>query len=634
MKKIIEAAVAAGLSVLLLSCSHEAGRAVLCGPDVSGYVMAPCPLTTRWTSEVNPENPLPEYPRPQMKRREWRSLNGLWEYCVADSSVTECPDSLAGKILVPFAMEAPLSGVGEHLRASQSLWYRRTFTVPKRWRGRRILINFGAVDYAAEVFVNGSPAGRHKGGYTSFAIDATPFLTRGSNTLEVRVLDATCNYQPRGKQASRSYIIWYTGVSGIWQSVWMEPVSKRNFIKAVYPSTEGDSMTLDLACGEPSDEDEVRVEVFEGGVGVDDPVSGSPVADVRGRWPLTFRIPDAERWSPGHPYLYGLRISLIRNGRVIDRVDSYTAFRDLSLVEDAEGHMRLATDGVPVFHLGTLDQGYWPDGIYTAPADSALLYDIVRTKEFGFNMIRKHAKVEPFRWYAHCDREGIMVWQDMPSQSNVDGNIWYIDRYGGTEMDIPDSAMDNFQREWLEVVDGLRFFPCIVTWVPFNESWGQARTEQTVAMTKAADPTRFVDPASGGNHFHCGEIVDFHNYPEPRYFFFEPGYASVIGEYGGIGNPVEGHAWSPDASWSTMKFDCSEDAVRRYEEYAASLAEYAREGVAAAVYTQITDVETEVNGIMTYDREVDKFPAGRVASANRLVIEVLKQTEKDTNTRE
>ena len=577
-------------------------------------------IRTRWAAEVGPKNALPEYPRPQMQRGAWRNLNGLWDYAVTPDDVAEMPVP-AGEILVPFALESSLSGVGERLNPQDALWYRRTFRVPLLWRLRKnVLLHFGAVDYACELWLNGQKVGEHRGGYTAFEFDITKYLKSGRQTLTLKVLDATDNgLQPRGKQVSNPGGIWYTPVSGIWRTVWLEAVSRKGYIKD-YDASCPDLQTVSITPYAVGAKD-VKVELLEGGkVVAEAMVKAGKTADLQPVQP--------HLWSPDDPHLYGLRLTLLKDGRKIDKVEGYTAIRTISKKADAEGHLRLALNDEILFQYGPLDQGWWPDGLYTAPTDEALEYDLVKTKEYGFNMLRKHIKVEPDRWYAHCDRLGILVWQDMPSTACYEKDSDWAqgaDVYdAGNSDQLSEGAREAFIEEWTEIVRSHRKFPCIVVWVPFNEAWGQFDTREVVELTQHLDPSRLVNMASGGNWISggVGDILDSHHYPQPKMRLWDPEMVNVLGEYGGIGLPLEGHTWETGRNWGYVKFSTSEEVTDKYVEYAELLKELVREGCAAGIYTQTTDVESEINGLMTYDREIDKLDIARVAAANRSVIEL------------
>ena len=569
-------------------------------------------IITVWGENLDPADVLPEYPRPQMVREHWMNLNGLWEYAI--TPVESVPEEMDGRILVPFAVESALSGVGRAVTENDALWYSREITIPKDWDGQRIILHFGAVDWKAEVYVDDRFVGEHKGGYTPFSFDITDALGKGRrHTLKVKVTDSTDKwYQPHGKQVSDPRGIWYTAVTGIWQTVWMEPVPS-SFVNSYYVVSDIDSGTLAVSVDAALAEgDNVEVVLLADGV---------PVVEAEGR-EVILHVPDMKLWSPSDPYLYDIEIKVVSDGAIVDCVKGYAAMRKISSARDEAGHKRMLLNNKPLFQYGPLDQGWWPDGLYTAPSDEALVFDIEKTKEMGFNLIRKHVKVEPARWYWHCDRLGMLVWQDMPSTTYGD-NKWGNHAYGtGTDSKITQEGKDNYYSEWGEIIQDFKGFPCIVSWVPFNEAWGQFDTEEVVQFTRAQDPTRLINYASGGNFEKCsGDILDLHNYPHPEMYLYDSDYINVLGEYGGIGWPVEGHLWQPDRNWGYIQFKSADEVLDVYEKYADMLIELIDDGFAAAIYTQITDVEIEVNGLMTYDRKVVKLDMERLNAINRRVID-------------
>lgn len=581
--------------------------------DKTGWAPVGDRIMTQWGENLDPSEVLPEYPRPQMVRGEWMNLNGLWEYAITPAEAE--PEKMDGNILVPFAVESALSGVGRAVGENEALWYEREFIVPEEWAGQRVQLNFGAVDWKAEVYVDGAFVGEHTGGYAPFSFDVTDMLAKGKkHSLKVKVTDRTDKwFQPRGKQVSQPEGIWYTAVTGIWQTVWMEPVpaSHIDSYYAVADIDEGTlAVTVDAAL---EDGDVVEVVLL---------ADGAPVAKAEGR-EVTLAVPEMRLWSPSDPYLYDLEIKVLRDGEAVDAVKGYTAMRKISYAADKDGHKRMLLNNEPLFQYGPLDQGWWPDGLYTAPSDEALAFDIEKTKEMGFNMIRKHVKVEPSRWYWHCDRLGMLVWQDMPSIADNSTNVWDNRTYeNGTDTPVPDDAKANYYKEWGEIISSFKVFPCIVTWVPFNEAWGQFDTEEVVKFTRAQDPTRLINYASGGNFVKCsGDILDLHNYPHPEMYLYDKDYINVLGEYGGIGWPVEGHLWQPDRNWGYVQFKSADEVLDTYEKYADMLIELIDDGFAGAIYTQTTDVEIEVNGLMTYDRKVVKLDMERLSAINRKVIE-------------
>lgn len=603
-------------------------------------------IKTQWAAKVNPANPLPEYPRPQLVRAEWQNLNGLWNYAITPAEAKTFKSE--GQILVPFAVESSLSGVGRMVGKQNALWYERTFTVPKAWNGRDILLHFGAVDWQSELWVNGQKVGTHTGGYTPFSYNITPYLKKGGKqTLRLRVWDASDNsYQPRGKQVATPMGIWYTPVTGIWQTVWMEPVGK-SYIDNYYIVSDVDhgkmNVSVDLKGADAGSE--IKIDVLEGGIGYNpEKPSTRVIASATAQaGKAEISIPDAKLWSPDSPYLYGIKVTLSKGGKVVDRVNGYTAMRKISKQkDDSPNHYnRMALNNKVLFEFGPLDQGWWPDGLYTAPTDEALKFDIAKTKDFGFNMIRKHIKVEPARWYFYCDQLGMLVWQDMPSIADHSGRVlasrdpeiakvqhnkWSSDSFlGGTDCPIPNEWKQNYYKEWGEIIAALKNFQCIVVWVPFNEAWGQFDTPKAVEFTRKQDPTRLVNESSGGNYSLSGDILDAHHYPCPAMNVFEGKMINVLGEYGGIGYPVPGHLWKQDQNWGYGKVkENGQQVLDQYKEFADMLKVFIKTGCSAAVYTQTTDVEVEVNGLMTYDRAVIKINEPQIRDINQSVIKSLK----------
>ena len=627
MKRILTSIIAISIAIVTSAQWSPAGKEI----------------KSPWAEEVNPGNVLPEYPRPQMVRQAWSNLNGLWNYAI--TSVEADDFTPEGQILVPFAVESSLSGVGRRITKENSLWYERTFVIPSKWKGKNILLHFGGVDWKSEVFVNGQFVGEHKGGYDPFTYDITPYIKKsGKQTITVKVFDASDNsMQPRGKQCIVNTGIWYTPVSGIWQTVWIEPVGD-TYIADYYPirDLQKSQITVDVQTVGAQDGDMIKVQLLEGAVGYDPQKPSQTVLaeaiTVEGKAVLP--VVNVKTWSPDNPYLYGIRISVLRKGKVLDTVEGYTAMRSIEAKKDSSPnrYKRLALNGECLFQYGPLDQGWWPDGLYTAPCDEALKFDIVKTKEMGYNMIRKHIKVEPARWYYWCDVLGMMVWQDMPCIGDYSkkqlkardediqkcvNNKWSKDSiFGGTECEIPQVWKDNYYNEWKNIMTALRGFQSIVCWVPFNEAWGQFDTPEVVKFTKEFDPTRLVNEASGGNFHFVGDIIDVHHYPTPAMNVFESKFINVLGEYGGIGYPVIGHTWEIDRKWGYGKNkQSSEELMSQYKENAEMLKVFVQTGCAAAVYTQTTDVEGEVNGLMTYDRAVIKVDIEKLAEINRSVIE-------------
>jgi len=561
-------------------------------PAQEGWKPADGPLRTRWAKDVGPERALPEYPRPQMVRKEWLNLNGLWDYAIRPKEEGK-PGNWDGRILVPFPVESALSGVMKPVGEANRLWYRRTFEVPAGWAGKRVLLHFGAVDWEAAVTLNGKELGTHRGGYDAFTFDLTGALKAGgAQELVLSAWDPSDGgSQPRGKQVRKPRGIFYTPATGIWQTVWLEPV----------PETRIDRMVLvpDLDAGvlkvtvHPGGTSEVDVSALEGGKEVGR-ASGKPGET------LALKVPDARLWTPETPFLYDLKVALKSGENTLDSVESYFGMRKIAVEKDEKGVRRLMLNGKPVFHMGPLDQGFWPDGIYTAPTDEALRYDIEVTKQLGFNATRKHVKVEPGRWYYWCDKLGLMVWQDMPSGNNKG-----------------DEARAQYEKELKALVDGLINHPSIVMWVVFNEGWGQYDTERLTKWTKDCDPSRLVNNASGWTDKKVGDVNDEHHYPGPDFRKPDEGRASVLGEFGGLGLPVEGHMWTQQ-HWGYQGMASPRALTQRYLRLLQKVWEMREsKNLCAAIYTQITDVETECNGLLTYDRAIVKPELEKVAAANR-----------------
>jgi len=573
---------------------------------MSAFAQAPpTKLRTKWAADVTPTRVLPEYPRPEMLRAGWQNLNGLWDYAIQDAAEAK-PAAFTGKILVPFAVQSQLSGVAAAVSDQQRLWYRRTFRPGAVARGSRVLLHFGAVDWEAHVLVNGKQVGSHSGGYDPFTLDITSAINgTGDQELVVSVWDPTDKGpQPRGKQVLEPKSIWYTAVTGIWQTVWLESVPDA-YITQLEIGTDAAAGTITVTVGSNSAAaGNAQVAVSDGGRSVG---TGTGPA---GR-PIVVRVPQPKLWSPDQPFLYDLKIKLGR-----DEVQSYAGIRTIAVQRDAAGVNRLFLNGKPLFEYGLLDQGWWPDGLYTAPTDEALASDIETTKRLGFNLIRKHVKVEPARWYYHADRLGVLVWQDMPS--------------GG---ETTPQNREMFASELEHVVDALRTHPSIVMWVPFNEGWGQHETEQYVRWLKQHDPSRLVNNASGWTDKGVGDVSDVHSYPAPIRPPLEDQRAAVLGEFGGLGLPLDGHTWIEKGNWGYRSYKTPDELGQAYRDLMNQLRILVGEGLAAAIYTQTTDVEIEVNGMLTYDRAVVKLPADAKELAAKLssppiVREVVATSEK------
>jgi beta-galactosidase/beta-glucuronidase len=541
------------------------------------------PLKTRWAKDVTPDNVLPEYPRPQMVRKDWLNLNGLWDIKLGDGTES--------KILVPFAIESALSGVMKHV---DRVTYRRSFEIPKGWSGQQVLLHFGAVDWESKVTLNGKELGVHRGGYDAFSYNITDALKgEGAQEITVEVFDPTdLGGQPRGKQKLKPGSIMYTATTGIWQTVWLEPVPPAHIESLrIVPDVDDGCLRLTV--------------VGSGSVEAVASEDGKDIAQVTGQAgsELKLSIPNPKLWSPDSPHLYDLRVALKSGDKTVDAVTSYFGMRKIALGKDDKGVTRMMLNGKPVFQVGPLDQGFWPDGIYTAPTDEALRFDIVETKRLGFNTTRKHVKVEPDRWYYWCDKLGLLVWQDMPC--------------GNSYTDKPQPInKPQFKSELVNMVKNLWNHPSIIMWVVFNESQGQHDTEALVAEVKALDPSRLVNNASGNDDKNCGDVIDKHTYPGPESPKPEENRAAVLGEFGGLGLPVDGHTWTKK-TWGYEGTKNIEDLTNGYEKLLRKSWDLnATAGLSAVIYTQLTDVETECNGLLTYDREINKVVPERAAAAN------------------
>lgn len=570
-------------------------------------------LTTPWGEALDENRILPEYPRPQMKREKWLNLNGRWAYAITGDEAA--PQSWDGTILVPFSPESALSGVGRTLLPGQTLWYRRELSLPDGFLAGdgRLLLHFGAVDQEAVVYLNGVELGRHMGGYCAFSVDATHALKQ-RNTLLVRVRDDTdASFHSRGKQSSRRGGIWYTPQSGIWQTVWAEPVPRRCIEGLrIVPLFDQSAVELTVLCAE-----RLHCEAK---------VDGRTVPFTSGE-PVRIPMPDFRAWSPEDPYLYDLTVLLGE-----DRVDSYFGMRKTEVRADQNGVKRLFLNGEPRFHSGLLDQGYWPDGLYTAPSDEALIHDIQTAKALGFNMLRKHIKVEPMRWYYHCDRLGMLVWQDMPSGGGryrrstismplITGIHRRDDRYRAFARTSAQGRAE-YMDELEEMAAQLFNAPSVVLWVPFNEGWGQFDSTRVMERLRGLDPTRPVDPASGWHDQGAGELRSRHVYF--KRFRFRPdrrGRAVALSEFGGYNLRVEAHCFNAKDYGYRRLTDAQAlwQAYRRL--YENEVLPAVARGLCAAVYTQLSDVEDELNGLMTYDRRVVKLDAEDVRSLNERLYE-------------
>ena len=566
-------------------------------------------IKTRWAEKLDPNKIWQEYPRPQLERKDWINLNGPWKYAIRKFEDLS-PDSYDGYILVPFPVESALSGVMKTFTKDDALWYEKEVEIPKEWEGKHILLNFGAVDWKCEIYINRKKAGEHTGGYSYFYFDITKFLKEGKNKIIIKVRDVTDTvystwgkYQPVGKQTITPNGIWYTPSSGIWQTVWLEPVNE-NHIEKVEINNNYDSKeirvmfkmvndtNLSINCSVKFNEQIVEIQ------------KGIPNEEI------SIKLADEafKPWSPSEPNIYIISAKLLSDsGEELDSITSYTAIRKIESKKDKNGKLRIFLNNKPLFNMGPLDQGFWPDGLYTPPSEEAMVYDIQKLKELGFNTIRKHVKTEPFRYYYECDKIGMVIWQDMPS-GNVDGTGSWDDTHidGGKDTVRTQESKDNYYKEWGEIIDNLKFFQCIIVWTPFNEAWGQFETEAVVNFTRDKDSSRLINAASGGNHRIVGNFIDIHSYPNPNYKLKYDGLINVIGEYGGLGLEIKNHTWKED-NWGYQVLNDKIELTNRYIEYIDNLIDLVPQGISAAIYTQTTDVESEMNGLMTYDRNETKI---------------------------
>ncbi|MFD5661243.1 AbfB domain-containing protein [Streptomyces hirsutus] len=603
--------VTTALTVLALFGSAALTGSTTAAAAPQAWTPRPAPMTTPWTGQVPVDTPLPEYPRPQLTRPDWANLNGIWDFAVTSADAGR-PASFPQQIRVPFVAESALSGIQRRITQNDKLWYKRTFTVPSGWNGRRVQLHFGASDWRTTVWVNDRQAGApHSGGFDAFSFDITDLLGSGTNTVVVSVWDPTqTGGQAVGKQRINDVTphpgggIFYTAASGIWQTVWLEPTAPAHISRLdMVPDLTNNRLKVTVR-GTGTNGHQARVTVSTGGGTV-----GTATGPVGSEF--TVPVPSARRWTPDDPFLYDVRADLLSGGTTADSVGSYTGMRSVGVAR-VDGVLRPVLNGEFVFQTGTLDQGYWPDGIYTAPSDAALRYDLQKHKDLGFNMVRKHIKVEPQRWFYHADRLGLLVWQDMPSM----------------DLRTPDAAArTQWEAEYDRVIDQHRSSPSVVMWVNQNEGWGQYDQARIANEVKAYDPSRLVNNMSGVN---CcgsvdggnGDVVDHHVYVGPGTTVPDAGRAAVLGEYGGLGLKVSGHEWypgggfsyedQPDASHLDNRFVGLLDAIREVR---------LPRGLSGAVYTEITDVENEANGLLTYDRQVVKVDEARVRAANRALID-------------
>lgn len=583
-------------------------------------------IKTVFYDSVDKACPLNVYPRPQFERKFWVNLNGEFDYAVTKAQ-KNFPGAYQGKILVPFAIESALSGVEKPFYADDRLWYRKNFTLSEEFSGKRVILNFDAVDWQCKVYINKKLAGEHTGGYNAFSFDITDLVTDGENELIVHVYDPTDDgWQQRGKQSKASHGFWYTATSGIWQTVWLEALSVAH-IKSVKLLPDIDNGTVNVKTSVSTAEYKLTASVYDGGKEI---LTKEISADE------DIALPDFELWSPENPKLYDMVLTLSVDGNVTDEVKTYFGMRKYHLGIDEKGYTRLFLNNEPYFQNGLLDQGYWCDGGLTPPTDEAMIYDIQKMKELGFNMLRKHIKTEPARWYYHCDRLGMLVWQDMISGGKAVNNLYAgaIPNIQGVFAPVANFSMkdnkykifsrekkewrDNFKDELFEMIDQLYNCVSICTWVPFNESWGQFDALEISKEVKKADPSRFVDHASGWYDQGGGDFRSIHKYILPvQVPKKEKDRAFVLSEFGGYSEILDGHVWNKKKSFGYMMFGSKDSLTKAYKKlFEKQILPLIPKGLSATVYTQVSDVEFEVNGIMTYDRAVVKIDENTIKEIN------------------
>ena len=553
------------------------------------------PLNTIWTDSVTPDNAHQQYPRPQMIRKDWQCLNGLWEYAIRPAASLK-PENFDGQILVPFPVESALSGVAKPVNKPNRLWYKRNFTINKKYKGQRILLHFDAVDWEATVWLNGKLIGSHRGGYDPFTFDITEYLNNeAEQEIVVSVWDPSQEgAQPCGKQFTipESHGCRYTSTTGIWQSVWLEPVSQ-TYIKNIKLTPDIDNQQLKVKVTYSNDASGYKIQAKA-------MQSHSTVNNqtVLAGGKIFLKIKKPKLWSPDDPFLYDLKLTLRDDqGKIVDEVKSYFGMRKISIGKDNVGLTRIFLNNKEIFLCGPLDQGFWPDGIYTAPCDQALIYDIETMKKLGFNISRKHVKVEMQRWYYHCDKLGLLVWQDMPSNQKTPEN------------------KPQFEKELDQMIGNLYNHPSVVIWSIFNEGWGEFDSERIAEMIKQKDPTRLVNQVSGGLDNKAGDIKDIHNYPSPGCPKPEANRAVGMGETGGMGLITEDHMWQKDLNWGYSNFTTSDQLTEEYITLLRGAHILKSVGLCTAIYTQLSDIETEINGLVTYDRKVFKVKPKKFAAA-------------------
>ncbi len=579
-------------------------------------------VVTRWAGQIDPDHVYDVYPRPTMIRKEWLNLNGLWQLAFTTKEAGQ-PAGYNRHILVPFAPESALSGIEIKPGPGKKIWYKRFFAVPETWSEKIILLHIGASDWETTVYVNGHKIGLHRGGYDPVTFDITYFLKEsGKQEIEISVWDPTDEgYQPRGKQVLKPRGIWYTSVSGIWQTVWIEPVAGA-YIQRVNTRSDIDhsKVQFDIESKYTQDGDQYRITILESDKEI---ASGTFALDDT----QTMTVMEPQLWTPDSPFLYSATIDLLRDGKPVDRIKTYFGMRKVEVKNDAKGIKRIFLNNKPIFLLGLLDQGWWPDGLYTAPHPEALKYDIVQAKKMGFNTLRKHVKVEPELWYYYCDLLGMLVWQDMP---NGDKNAKWKGPSGidGVEMTRSFESEAEYKIEMKAIMKALGNHPSIIGWIPFNEGWGQFKTMEIIPWVRELDPSRLAGGPSGGNYFPVGDTRDYHKYPGPGLPPPDPARALILGEFGGLGYYVKNHSWQKNRNWGYREMKSRRDLQKSYNELVDQIKPLIDKGLCAAIYTQLSDVEIEVNGLITYDREVIKPSISKINAVNKEILSYFNKSVK------
>ncbi|MDR2955283.1 MAG: beta-galactosidase [Prevotella sp.] len=571
-------------------------------------------IMTPWAEQVDPKNVLPEYPRPQMVRDNWMNLNGIWDFTKVEDMAYNATQKYDEQILVPFAMESAISGImnTNHMENRGKVFaYRKKFSIPNNMKKEDILLHFGAVDWKCEVYINGKSVGHHTGGFDPFYFNITEAIDTKKKEQEISVFVQDYQEfggQPHGKQKINEKVIWYTPVTGIWQTVWIESVPKTHIDRlAIRPNIDNKTINITVQPQNVTANTKATITIFDGQQQV------AVAKNVEMGKETSIKLSDMKLWSPESPFLYDFKVELTEKGKVVDKVDSYFGMRKIS-VDYFNGHPTMFLNNKHYFHYGPLDQGYWPDGIYTAPTDEALKFDLEKTKEFGMNMSRKHIKVEPARWYYHCDKMGVLVWQDIPNPGFGEN---------GKLMGDGRDLRENFHDEMVRIMKSLENYPSIVLWTVYNESWGQpdeATSKRSVDIARETDNTRLISIASGWNDHEYGDIKDTHWYPQPNMLPNPVNKrASVCGEYGGITLLIDGHRWIGGSDMKYTQVYSPEELKNKFVDFTNQILGLQANGLCAAVYTQITDVEDEENGLITYDRKVVKMDDKQVAEVRAAI---------------